>query len=559
MVTPMRVCLSVLMNALTRCRRRRTRRDRFGNLTRKSQVTATQTLNTLYTHDLAGRVTQVTTPRATLIKYTRDAAGRVLTIKTRASGQGTDTTVISNVTYLPFGPVATLTYGNGKTLTRSFDQDYAIDAIVSNSSGGLNLNFTTNAVDNITGLTVPGDGNVFDYDALNRLTAVRETNQTLISGYAYDDTGNRLAKQVGSTVAYTYPSTSHRLTAVGGATRTYDAAGNTLTQGNRTYVYNNAGRLIETSTSGVLQRQYLYNARGERVRSYLTGATPQTLTVFDEAGHTLGEYSETGAAIREVVWLDDLPVAMLSGATATLAYLEPDHLGTPRTAIDPATATAIWKWNLLDDAFGEGAPQTDPDGNGTHFSQPLRFPGQYADTDTALNYNYFRDYEPGTGRYVQNDPAGISDGPSTYGYVHQSPLTGYDPLGLANYRGFNPQREADMRRAVDEAKRKLEECQTCDANGGNCEYFPDSKRKDRLIKKLNNITFIYKPDLQYCGYIAPLNMMRGQVQIGPPAFGAGCCSLAATLAHEVNHLLGSGESSSYELEEKCFGCLGLPR
>jgi hypothetical protein len=136
---------------------------------------------------------------------------------------------------------------------------------------------------------------------------------------------------------------------------------------------------------------------------------------------------------------------------------------------------------------------------------------------------------------------------------------GYDPLGLANYRGFDPQREAEMRRAVDEAKRKIEECQTCDANGGNCECFPSSKRKDRLIKKLNNATFIYKPDLKYCGYVGPVNMMRGQVQIGPPAFGAGCCSLASTLAHEVNHLLGSGESSSYELEEKCFGCPGLPR
>ncbi len=314
----------------------------------------------------------------------------------------------------------------------SFDQDYAIDAIASTNSGGLDLDFTTNALDNITALTSGADGNAFDYDALNRLTAVREPDQTLIQGFAYDDTGNRLSKQVGGTsTAYTYPTGNHRLTAVGGAARTFDAAGNTLTRGDRTYVYNTAGRMVETKTSGTLQREYRYNARGERVRSFLTGSTPEVLTVFDEAGHVLGEYSETGAAIREVVWLDDLPVAMLTGTTAALAYLEPDHLGTPRAAIDPATSSAIWKWSLIDDAFGEAAPDTDPDGNSVHFTQPLRFPGQVADADTGLNYNYFRDYEPGTGRYVESDPIGLKGGLNTYRYSFASPLTYFDPSGLA--------------------------------------------------------------------------------------------------------------------------------
>jgi len=32
-----------------------------------------------------------------------------------------------------------------------------------------------------------------------------------------------------------------------------------------------------------------------------------------------------------------------------------------------------------------------------------RFPGQYKDAETGLHYNYFRDYDPTTGRYIQSD------------------------------------------------------------------------------------------------------------------------------------------------------------
>jgi uncharacterized protein RhaS with RHS repeats len=47
------------------------------------------------------------------------------------------------------------------------------------------------------------------------------------------------------------------------------------------------------------------------------------------------------------------------------------------------------------------------------------------------HYNYFRDYEPGTGRYVESDLIGLKGGLSTYGYVESSPLKLIDPLGLA--------------------------------------------------------------------------------------------------------------------------------
>jgi RHS repeat-associated protein len=60
----------------------------------------------------------------------------------------------------------------------------------------------------------------------------------------------------------------------------------------------------------------------------------------------------------------------------------------------------------------------------------LRFPGQYYDSETGLNYNYFRDYEPGTGRYLESDPLGLFAASSTYGYVGSAPLRFVDSHGL---------------------------------------------------------------------------------------------------------------------------------
>ena len=61
----------------------------------------------------------------------------------------------------------------------------------------------------------------------------------------------------------------------------------------------------------------------------------------------------------------------------------------------------------------------------------MRFPGQYFDKETNLHYNYFRDYDPSLGRYVESDPIGLRGGLNLYGYVDGSFLTFSDLSGLS--------------------------------------------------------------------------------------------------------------------------------
>ena len=61
---------------------------------------------------------------------------------------------------------------------------------------------------------------------------------------------------------------------------------------------------------------------------------------------------------------------------------------------------------------------------------PLRFAGQYHDTETGLYYNYNRYYNPDTGRYITTDPLGLTPSPNPHTYV-TNPTTTIDPLGLS--------------------------------------------------------------------------------------------------------------------------------
>jgi RHS repeat-associated protein len=154
--------------------------------------------------------------------------------------------------------------------------------------------------------------------------------------------------------------------------------------------------------------------------------------VYGQQGELLGEYDHTGQVIREYAWLGNIPLAVFMPDPANPAgaplvyYIHTDHLNTPRVVVDTNGAT---RWTWIAEPFGTTVPDSNPSGLGS-FAFNLRFPGQYADAESGLFYNYFRNYDNSKGGYTQSDPIGLAGGINTYAYARADPLAFADPSGL---------------------------------------------------------------------------------------------------------------------------------
>jgi RHS repeat-associated protein len=117
-----------------------------------------------------------------------------------------------------------------------------------------------------------------------------------------------------------------------------------------------------------------------------------------------------------------------AAANDRVYFFHNDHLGTPQAMTDVAGRTV---WAAEYEPFGKAVIDQDADGDGRLVVNNLRFPGQYHDAETGLHYNWHRDYDPETGRYLQPDPTGIQAGANhLYAYAAGNPIRFTDPLGL---------------------------------------------------------------------------------------------------------------------------------
>jgi RHS repeat-associated protein len=416
--------------------------DRRGNILRKVQVTALDTLTLTYAWTLADRLASITYPSGRIISYSRNGIGQITSVTMQPSAGATVEVLISSASYYPFGPLNVLTYGNGRSLAKTYDGDYAIDSVASSDPNGLVLDFSTDVMGNIinasdtAGATTPT--RQYAYDDLYRLTQVTDGIGAMQEDYAYSKTGDRTRRQLGPQRAqvYAYVNGTHHLDNIDGNARSYDANGNTTLNPDTlssTFTYDDRNRL--EVMSGSPQGLYRYNARGERLIKqwgFMNFGLKERVSSYDEQGKLVAyldyEYDNRGRRLLkgsyDLVYLDDLPVAMLS--KGKISYLETDHLGTPRLAVDSVTHAEQWSWDFFADAFGAN----DAIVNDGKVDLPLRYPGQQYDSESGLHYNYFRDYEPGTGRYVESDPIGLLGGAATFVYATSNPLRNIDMLGL---------------------------------------------------------------------------------------------------------------------------------
>ncbi|SDD35106.1 RHS repeat-associated core domain-containing protein [Aquimonas voraii] len=396
-----------------------------------------------YSYTKADQLASLTYPNGDRVLYRRDIAGRVNAVDVQPAGTSQPQPLITQVQHAPFGPVTRLQYASGAVWQRALDADYRIDTL---SSPGFSYDYTLDAVGNVVGLSAGSADFEFAYDDLYRLTGLSEPKATSpLESFGYDATGNRLSHTQGGggrgvSMAYDYPADSHRLQSVAGEPRSYSEAGNTTAIGGLQVQYSGFNR-YESLPSAFFEalQVNLYNGRGER--EYRRMEFEPRHFGYDEGGQLLFEGENQGGSlgIRQlIVWLDGQPVALRQGTLHRGApyagewlHIHADHLGSPRAITRPAAGNAVvWRWTLEGSAFGQHPAEADVDGDGVSLEFNLRYPGQYFDSVTRWHYNYFRDYEPATGRYVQSDPIGLEGGVSTYSYVTARALNFIDKKGL---------------------------------------------------------------------------------------------------------------------------------
>ncbi|MDL2357604.1 MAG: RHS repeat-associated core domain-containing protein, partial [Pseudomonadota bacterium] len=383
------------------------------------------------------------------IDITYGSDGRANSLALAAPGAN-PVPILGDIRYLPFGAVRGWTWGNSTTASpniyqRGFDTDGRIVSypLGHPANNGAVRTLSYDAAGRITASKHTGGAAAaldqrYDYDGLDRLTGFDSASTS--QRFQYDANGNRTKATFGAnSYLNTIDGTSNRLAGTTGPAparqNLYDAAGNLLKDGTIQYSYGSNGRLSGVVAGGIATG-YRYNGLGQRVAK--TGAAGATVHyVYDESGRLLGEYDGAGKAIQETVYLGDSPVAVLKPAAITqqagttdVYYAYADHLQTPRVLTRPSDNKMVWRWDSAD-PFGLNQPEENPNRIAIFTYNP-RFPGQIFDRETNNFYNYFRDYDPQTARYIQSDPIGLSGGINTYTYVEGNPVNQVDPLGLCN-------------------------------------------------------------------------------------------------------------------------------
>ncbi|OPX99190.1 MAG: putative deoxyribonuclease RhsC [Syntrophorhabdus sp. PtaB.Bin006] len=358
--------------------------DAQGNLVREDKTISGVASTTQYVYNKNNALTSVTYPSGRVVTYSFDQAGRINQVNTTLSG--ISKTLASSITYLPFGGITGLTYGNNLSLTQTYDNQYRISSITVGSL--LNLSY--------------------GYDANGNITSIIDTISP----------SNGAPLETSAT--YTYKQGSNVLMSISGAsptTLTSDDNGNITSENTRVFVYDLLNRLITVSDSGSQIASYTYNALNQRMKK-ITG-TGTTIFHYDPQGHLILETNNTGQTLVEYVYLGDQLLAMIR-PTEQVYYYHTDHLGTPQVLTNSSGAVV---WKAVYGAFGNVNITV------ATVENNLRFPGQYYDTETGLHYNWNRYYDPKTGRYITADPIGLEGGVNLFGYVGNDPVNRRDPEG----------------------------------------------------------------------------------------------------------------------------------
>jgi RHS repeat-associated protein len=394
--------------------------DPRGNIIIDARTITSQLYSNAYTYESAGRLSGITyASSAWIVAYTRDSAGQITAVTTTQPGHGA-TSLATSVTHMPFGPLASLTWGNGVTDARTFDLDYRMTSV--KDAGTSNIQYLSygydadNNVHTVTDNVTPANDQTLTWDVIDRLTGA--TGSYTTESVVYDSASNR--KTYTGTTITRYANTN-RMKKWGSDAVAYDSAGNMTGFGSYAFTYSKADRMATADPFGTTST-YGYDAFGNRLR-VKTGTNPFSVQMYDLWGHLLTETSAAATPIEtDYVYLDDTPLSVIKPSTAVVSAIHTGRIGTPQDATS-STKAVVWTCNYA--PFGSCSPTAS-------VTQNLRLPGMYDDF-TVMDHNGFRDFLiGGASVYLESDPLGLRAGifRNGYNYANQNPFKYRDRLGL---------------------------------------------------------------------------------------------------------------------------------
>jgi RHS repeat-associated protein len=204
---------------------------------------------------------------------------------------------------------------------------------------------------------------------------------------------------------------------------TYDANGNTLSDGLRSYEWDAENRLARVRHGDGSVTAFGYDGRGRRVwieekdaqgtvtsvRRYVWAGGTQPAEERDGSNTVLRRFYAEG---------EHAP-----GAAAPLARLfyAKDHLGSVREVTDAAGVLRA----RYDYGFWGNRTRVSGDAE-----TAVGYTGHHHHGKSGLVLTWYRAYDPDTGRWLSRDPIAESGGINLYGYVGNDPVNGVDPWGL---------------------------------------------------------------------------------------------------------------------------------
>jgi len=351
----------------------------------------------------------------------------------------------NNFSYFDNGNIQQLTFPSGITSDYNYETNGPIKDITI-TDGATQLEQLSYSYDNVKNVDTQTDSlglHDYNYDNLNRLTQASHPlgSGLLAESFGYDKVGNR--EDPADATSYNYDNNNQISKSPTAASYIFDNDGNMISNASgETFSFNKLNRLTSYTKSAVTS-SYLYDPLGRRINKTVIGDTTWYLWDNDKL---IAEYNSSGSQNKRYAYLPDEYTPTQVAESGDIYDVHTDHLGTPRLLTD-SVKNIVWQAQY--ESFGSINLVIDS----IEFN--FRFPGQYYDAENGRHYNYFRTYDPNTGRYITSDPIGLAGGINAYAYVRGNPLRYVDPFGLEkwDFDGYGNTKVCDYY-----DKRKNESC-----------------------------------------------------------------------------------------------------